>query len=74
MPIIHPAKRAEALATAIRNDPIAAGQIKEFLSADELTRVFGFPSKQEIADTKEELEDALAKIEELEEELKEFRD
>lgn len=67
MPIVHPSKRAEALASAIRNDPIAAGQIKEFLSTDEIHNCLGLF-------VKEDFEDKDAEIRRLESELSYYED
>ena len=72
--MIHPSKRAEALASAIRSDPIAAAQIKEFLPAEELALLFSLANSQDLVDAEEEIERLSARCEELERELAKSRD
>lgn len=40
---IHPTHKAELIALLLRQDPIAAGQVKEFISPPYLTRLLALP-------------------------------
>lgn len=68
----HPSKKAAELAEAIRSDPIAAAQVKEHLKPEELSKLFGLPTEEEVENLRGEAAILQERVEELEDEVRDL--
>lgn len=69
----HPSKKAAELAEALRSDPIAAAQIKEHLEPEELSKLFGLPTEEEVYELRSQVSELEGRVGELEDGVRDLK-